>query len=97
MKQIFLISLLAKLPPDMPADVFEPLAARETERVRELHSSGVIERIWRQPGKRASISIWRTESADELHDALASLPLYPWMEIDVRPLATHYLEHNRES
>jgi muconolactone D-isomerase len=96
-KQIYLVSLPARIPPDMPAEVFEPLAEREKARVQELYDAGVIERIWRVPGRRESVGIWRAESADELHRVLESLPLYPWQEIEVRALAAHWLEDDRQT
>ncbi|MDK7178466.1 muconolactone Delta-isomerase family protein, partial [Micrococcus luteus] len=34
-------------------------------------------------------SVFDVESNDELHDILSKLPLFPFMEIKVTPLAKH--------
>lgn len=65
------------------------LRAREAERARELASAGVLERLWRIPGRRANWGIWHAKDADELQKALASLPLFPYMKIAVHPLECH--------
>jgi muconolactone D-isomerase len=41
------------------------------------------------PGTRDSIGLYRVRDATELHEVLASLPMFPWMEMVVEPLATH--------
>jgi muconolactone D-isomerase len=33
--------------------------------------------------------LWEAPDATVLHDALASLPMFPWMDATVEPLATH--------
>ncbi|PWG73908.1 muconolactone delta-isomerase, partial [Enterococcus hirae] len=37
----------------------------------------------------ANYSIFDVASHDELHELLTSLPLYPYMDVDVVPLARH--------
>ena len=61
----------------------------ESVRAAELAEAGVLRRLWRIPGRRANWGIWTTSSTDELHEALASLPLYSYMSITVHPLARH--------
>ena len=65
------------------------LYLQESERARELGAMGTLRRLWRIPGRRANWGIWCTGTADELHAALASLPLYPYLTITVQPLASH--------
>ena len=65
------------------------LLKQEAERARELARSGILRRLWRIPGRRANWGIWTAATADELHDALSSLPLYPYLSITVHPLASH--------
>ena len=65
------------------------LFEKEAERARALAEAGVLRRLWRIPGRRANWGIWKAASADELHAALASLPLFPYMSITVHPLASH--------
>lgn len=56
--------------------------------------SGKLERIWRLPGQRANMAVWNVTDATELHDLLSSLPLFPYMRIEVFALSTHPLEHS---
>lgn len=66
----------------------------DAERTRGLAliSEASIARIWRIPGQLSNVGIWRAESASQLHDKIASLPLFAWMAVDVTALATHPLE-----
>lgn len=41
------------------------------------------------PGTTGTVGLYEAADATELHDALASLPMFPWMTITVEPLATH--------
>lgn len=70
-------------------DVLQKLLADEAERAKELARAGILRRLWRVPGRRANWGIWRAADADELHESLASLPLYPYMSITAHPLARH--------
>ncbi|MGE0406097.1 MAG: muconolactone Delta-isomerase family protein [Candidatus Korobacteraceae bacterium] len=70
-------------------EVEKSLREREGARAKELAASGVLSRLWRIPGQRANWGIWKANSVDELHTALSSLPLFPYMTIEVHPLATH--------
>ena len=40
-------------------------------------------------GRYANVSVFDVESADELHELLSGLPLFPYMDIRVTPLARH--------
>lgn len=88
----FLVQIQVDFPPDMPPEQLAEVTAREAMRGRELQDAGTIVRIWRIPGRRANVGIWRADSADELHRALTSLPAFPWIDARVTPLATHPLE-----
>ena len=67
----------------------DELLEKEAERARQLAAAGILCRLWRVPGRRANWGIWVASTTDELHAALASLPLFPYMSITVHPLATH--------
>jgi len=83
----FLVHMeVEKLPPGEAAD---NLLRQEARRAKELAQAGIMRRLWRVPGRRANWGIWSAGTADQLHDALASLPLYPHMTITVHPLAKH--------
>lgn len=92
----FLVEISVTLPPDMPAAERERLLERERQRGRELKDAGTIEDVWRVPGRLANVGIWRAASATDLHEAIVSLPVWPWTEVVVTPLADHHLTSHPE-
>jgi muconolactone D-isomerase len=88
----FLVSIDVRTPHDLDPDELAALQTAETARARELMADGALRRIWRIPGRRSNVSLYEAPDATALHAALSSLPLWPYMEIDVRPLAVHPLE-----
>ena len=64
-------------------------------RGRELLSQGVIRQLWRLPGTRTNIGIWSAADANALEEALASLPIRPYTEIEVTALRPCYTCHER--
>ncbi len=87
----FLVQISVALPPDMPQAERSSLLERERERGRELKGAGVIEEMWRVPGRQANVGVWRAPTATALHEAITSLPVWPWTEVTVTPLADHHL------
>jgi muconolactone D-isomerase len=88
----FLVRIDVDLPPDLSEPRRRELLEAEAARGRELVASGALRRIWRVPGRRANVSLYEAPDATELHALLTSLPLWPWMDVDVQALATHPLE-----
>ena len=88
----FLVEIQVTLPPTVTEAERVRLTDAEARRGRELQHAGTIVRIWRVPGRTANIGIWEAPDASALHDALASLPMFPHLRADVTPLATHPLE-----
>lgn len=86
------MSIAARLPADMPDAERAALAGSELRRGRELLDAGLIKRIWRVPGRQANVGVWDAPDADALHEAITSLPMSRWFEVDVVPLARHPLE-----
>ena len=85
----YLVHIEVHWPPDGDPAKRDELMAAERVRGRELVEAGVIRRLWREPGRWANWGLWRAASPDELHTALASLPFFPWLDIEVIPLASH--------
>ena len=60
---------------------------------KEIRSSrpvpGVLKRLWRVPGRTATIGLYEADDPAALHDALMSLPMAPWLDVHVEALATH--------
>ncbi|MBW3670013.1 MAG: muconolactone Delta-isomerase family protein [Actinobacteria bacterium] len=88
----FLVEIAIRLPSDVGEAERARLLADEAAQGRRLRASGSIVRLWRVPGRFANVGIWAAADATELHALLMSLPLYPFADIDVRPLARHPLE-----
>lgn len=85
----FLVHIVIEWPPDGDIDQKQRLIAEEAERARELTDAGMIKRLWRVPGTWGNVGLWEAEDATALHEALASLPLFPWVRAEVHPLARH--------
>jgi muconolactone D-isomerase len=88
----FLVHIDISLPDGLPDERRRELIEAEHRRGRELIDQGVLVRIWRLPGRFANVSLYRAADATELHAALTSLPLWPYMDIHVDALAIHPLE-----
>ena len=88
----FLVQIQVTLPPELSSASRQELMGREQVRGRELMNEGVIRRIWRIPGRTANVGIWDAANPTALHEALSSLPMFPYIDAKVTPLATHPLE-----
>lgn len=87
----FMVRVEISLPAEMPPDQRNALIEEEFRRGSELVASGLLRAIWRLPGRMANVSLYRARDATELHEALSSLPLWPWMSVHVDALAEHPL------
>lgn len=65
------------------------LMAAERVRVEELRAEGVLKKLWRVPGKWGAWVLYEAPDATAFHAAITSLPLFPWMTVEVHPLAQH--------
>jgi muconolactone D-isomerase len=68
------------------------LVAAERRIGRLLIEEGTLVRIWRLPGHRANVGIWRADDATQLVAHLDRLPLRSWLDAEVVALAAHELE-----
>lgn len=85
----YLVCIDVRLPADFDEVRRHELISREAERAKELAAQGVIRRLWRIPGRWSNVGIWNADDGTSLHDAIASLPLFPWLDVSVTPLARH--------
>jgi len=74
---------------DIDPERFERLKAEEKAKAQDLQRSGKWRHLWRVAGHYSNISVFDVESHDELHGILSTLPLFPFMEMTVTPLARH--------
>ncbi|WP_199432001.1 muconolactone Delta-isomerase [Qaidamihabitans albus] len=85
----FLVRTENLLPPDTPDDTRERLRRAERERAQQLREAGVLKRLWRVPGRNATVGLYEADDPATLHEALTSLPMWKWMDVTVEALATH--------
>jgi muconolactone D-isomerase len=69
--------------------LFDRLKAEEKARAEDLQRQGIWVHLWRIVGQYANVLIFEVEIHDALHAVLSTLPLFPFMEINVTPLAQH--------
>ncbi|HEY6533807.1 MAG TPA: muconolactone Delta-isomerase [Acidimicrobiales bacterium] len=86
---LFAVKMDVDLPLDMDPDVRTDTLAREKAYSQELQRAGRWPHIWRIAGQYSNLSILDVESNDALHDLLWNLPLFPYMSIEITPLAAH--------
>lgn len=85
----FLVEIDVHWPPTNDPALKDALIHEEGDRAKVLIAEGKIRRLWRIPGRWSNVGIWNATDATELHEALSSLPMYPWLDISVTPLANH--------
>jgi muconolactone D-isomerase len=83
---LFYVSITVRIPHGTDPDKVKQLTLQEHARAKELEQRGKWLHVWRVVGKWANVSIFKVESPAELHEILTSLPLYPFMEIEVTAL-----------
>jgi muconolactone D-isomerase len=86
---LFHATMIVNLPHEMAETTAEALKAAERERAAELQRQGKWRHLWRVAGRYANVSIFDVEDADQLHALLTSLPLFPFMRVEVTVLCRH--------
>lgn len=77
------------IPLNMEESKVAELKATEKTLSQKLQEQGKWRHIWRLAGEYSNFSIFDVESHEELHEILMSLPLYPFMKVEVTPLLRH--------
>lgn len=86
---LFQVRMDVHIPHYLEPATVEELKLREKALAQQLQQGGKWRHLWRIAGKYANTSIFDVESIEELHNLLLSLPLYPYMTIEVTPLCRH--------
>ncbi|KUI23879.1 muconolactone delta-isomerase [Mycobacterium sp. IS-1742] len=86
---LFHVRMDVRIPHDLDPEVRSDLVSREKAYSQELQRSGKWPQIWRIVGEYSNFSIFDVASNDELHELISALPLFPFMDIHVTPLAKH--------
>ncbi|MBG6233668.1 muconolactone D-isomerase [Pedobacter sp. CAN_A7] len=87
---LFHVKMTVNIPLDLDKDYVNELKATEKALSQKLQQEGKWTHIWRIVGKYENISIFNVNSATEMHEILMSLPLYPYMAIEITSLCQHY-------
>lgn len=77
------------VPRDLDPAEFDRLKVAEKARAEALQREGKWRHLWRIAGAYANYSVFDVADHDELHAILSALPLFPFMDIEVTPLARH--------
>ncbi len=83
---LFKVEMIVNIPPGFPANEAEEIKQREKAYSQQLQREGKWRHIWRVAGLYANVSIFDVQDAEELHQILMGLPLYPFMAIKVEAL-----------
>lgn len=86
---LYLVHMQVNIPQSMSPDVAEEIKLKEKNYAKRLQEDGKWIHLWRVVGEYSNYSVFDVESNDELHFILSHLPLYPYMDIKVTPLAKH--------
>ncbi|GLX02636.1 muconolactone Delta-isomerase family protein [Microtetraspora sp. NBRC 16547] len=86
---LFAVTMDVAIPPAMDPGEKATLIDRERSYSRELQASGEWLHIWRRVGRYSNLSIFDVSGNERLHQILWNLPLFPYMTIEITPLATH--------
>lgn len=86
---LFMVEMTVRIPPSSDPQFVDKLKADEKALSQQLQREGKWRHLWRVVGQYANVSIFDVKDNDELHALLTSLPLYPYMEMKVTPLAQH--------
>jgi muconolactone D-isomerase len=86
---LFSVRMDVSIPHDMEGQAKAELLAREKAYSQELQRKGEWQNIWRCVGEYANISIFDVVGNERLHEILWGLPLFPYMKMEITPLALH--------
>jgi muconolactone D-isomerase len=86
---LFHVYIDVRIPHDADPEQVKRLGAQEHERAKVLQEQGKWLHLWRVAGKFANVSVFDVDSPAELHEILNSLPLYPFMQVEVTALCRH--------
>ena len=94
---LFHVRMDVRIPHDMDSEKLKELNTQEHDRAKDLQLQRKWTHLWRIAGNYTNMSIFDVESPAEPHEILNSLPLYPFMEVEVTALCHHpgSLELNR--
>ncbi|MFE6955751.1 muconolactone Delta-isomerase family protein [Streptomyces sp. NPDC057696] len=85
----FLVTFVPAATEDATSQALKDTAAAEAVRAKELAGQGHLMRLWKTPGERHGLGLWRARDATEMQTVLDSLPQAPWLSMETTPLSEH--------
>lgn len=92
----FLVHIKINWPHSVDAETRADFRTRERAHAATLAEKGHLVRMWRVPGRLENWGLWRAKDATELHDILTSLPVWPYMDLQVHAMAKHPVDPLRD-
>ncbi|HKM95744.1 MAG TPA: muconolactone Delta-isomerase [Buttiauxella sp.] len=86
---LFKVEMTVNIPLDIPVETVAEIKAKEKAYSQQLQNEGKWRHIWRVAGLYSNVSIFDVKDAEELHNLLMGLPLYPFMTMKVDALCRH--------
>ncbi len=86
---LFHVTMDVRIPHDAEPAVIDRLKAEEKARAQDLQKQGIWRHLWRVAGRYSNVSIFDVADTQALHDLLSTLPLFPFMDIQVTALCRH--------
>jgi muconolactone D-isomerase len=86
---LFHVTIAVHIPHDVDPKQVKELGELEHARAADLQRQGKWLHLWRVAGKWANVSVFKVDSPLELHEILESLPLRPYMDVEVAALCRH--------
>lgn len=86
---LYAVRMEASLPRELTDAERTDLIERERAYCQDVQRGGEWLHIWRCAGQYANLSILDVLSNDRLHEIISGLPLFPYLSIEVTPLAHH--------
>lgn len=86
---VFLVEMQVNIPETWSEEKIADYITREKECSQGWQKTGKWKYLWRVAGQYANVSVIEADGPDELHQIISSLPLFPYMKIEVKTLCKH--------
>lgn len=88
----FLTNMMTHVPDGIDDHTVEETRSREAIRSAELARQGHLLRLWKPPvvpGEWRTLGLWQADDEQQLAAIMSTMPLHPWMTVEVTPLVPH--------
>lgn len=86
---LFHVRMDVAIPRDLDPATRSTLVTTEKARALQLQTEGTWVHLWRVVGQYSNISVFDVADSTAMHDLLWSLPLFPFMTVQVTALTEH--------